>query len=85
MTMRWHQALTSLMEEGTAHCLVTVLQVQGSAPRAVGAKMVVTLKSTFDTVGGGNLEYEAINQARQSLADKLRQTYQREFILGDQN
>lgn len=61
----WLDALATLSE---AAVLVTVAAVEGSAPRAAGAKMVVTPERTFDTVGGGHLELRACDIARAMLA-----------------
>ena len=47
--------------------LVTVAHVAGSAPREAGARMIVTPVQVFGTIGGGNLEYEAIRIARSRL------------------
>lgn len=49
--------------------LVTLVGVRGHAPRAAGAKMVVTADAVFDTIGGGNLEETAVSLARESLSD----------------
>ena len=43
---------------------MTVAAVRGHAPRAAGAKMVVTPTETWGSVGGGNLEAVAIDKAR---------------------
>ena len=55
----------------TAHstcALVTVVEVQGSAPREAGARMLVMPDGGFlGTIGGGALEWQAIAQARSSL------------------
>lgn len=48
---------------------VTVLSVQGSAPREVGAAMLVRAGDTLGSIGGGALEWEAMRIARQMLAD----------------
>lgn len=48
--------------------LITVAQALGSTPRAAGAKMVVTPDRLFDTIGGGHLEWRAIEIARAMLA-----------------
>ena len=48
--------------------LVTVARVEGSAPREVGAKMLVTAHTQFDTIGGGHLEHRAFDIARSMLA-----------------
>lgn len=46
---------------------VTVRETKGSAPRDAGATMWVTKNSTDGTIGGGNLEFQAIDQARKLL------------------
>ncbi|KAF3997148.1 xanthine dehydrogenase accessory protein XdhC [Glaciimonas immobilis] len=69
----WLNALTTLMKQPTAAnpaILITVAQVEGSGPRAPGAKMVVTSLAQFDTIGGGHLELCAIDIARQMLNEK---------------
>ena len=44
--------------------LVQVSAVEGSVPREVGAWMAVFTDSLVGTVGGGHLEFEAIDQTR---------------------
>ncbi len=61
----WLNALTTLQEPAI---LVTVAQVEGSAPRASGASMVVTTARQFDTLGGGHLELRAVETAREMLS-----------------
>ena len=46
--------------------LVTLTAVRGHAPRDAGAKMVVGVRETWDTVGGGNLEATAVDRARRA-------------------
>jgi xanthine dehydrogenase accessory factor len=47
--------------------LVTVVETAGSAPRDSGARMVVGQDGMFGTIGGGQLEFEAIAEARNRL------------------
>lgn len=47
---------------------VTLTQVSGSAPRAAGTVMLVTVDAAEGTIGGGQLEYMAIDEARAMLA-----------------
>ncbi|MGA9433987.1 MAG: xanthine dehydrogenase accessory protein XdhC [Roseobacter sp.] len=47
---------------------VVVAQVRGSAPRDVGASMLVWQKGFSGTIGGGSLEYTAIAAARDALS-----------------
>lgn len=48
--------------------LVTVETAKGSTPRDAGAWMVVGPQATLGTIGGGQLEYMAIDAARAMLA-----------------
>ncbi|MBW7055844.1 xanthine dehydrogenase accessory protein XdhC [Paracoccus bogoriensis] len=47
---------------------VRVISARGSTPREAGAEMIVTSHATQGTIGGGQLEYMAIDRARQMLA-----------------
>jgi xanthine dehydrogenase accessory factor len=47
---------------------VVVAEVQGSAPREVGASMLVWDGGQSGTIGGGALEYDAARDAREMLA-----------------
>ena len=47
---------------------VEVALTRGSAPREAGAIMMVTEGSILGTIGGGQLEYMAIDRARQMIA-----------------
>ena len=48
--------------------LVTIDSFEGSSPREVGAWMLVQANEVLGTVGGGNLEYQAIAHGRDVLA-----------------
>lgn len=67
MNKPWYLAVAQCHEVGEAYVLVTVLGAQGSTPREPGAKMVVTEDHTYDTIGGGQLEYLVTQDARQRL------------------
>lgn len=64
--------------------LVEVAATQGSTPREVGARMVVTARSEAGTVGGGHLEFLAVATARQALATSpgALPSFERRFALG---
>lgn len=66
--LSWLSACQQLEQQGEAYCIATVVACVGSVPRASGAKMVITRHSQFDTLGGGNLEYQVIAKARDSLS-----------------
>ncbi len=55
----WIGELCDLSAAGEATVLVTVAGIRGSAPRELGAKMIVSASETFGTIGGGQLEYQA--------------------------
>lgn len=67
--MSWLRAVQRLRERREPGVLVTLVDVRGHAPRAAGAKMVVSADAAWDSVGGGNLEAVAVERARALLAD----------------
>lgn len=48
--------------------LVSILATEGSAPRGAGTRMLVDDAGARGTIGGGQLEYRAVEQARAMLA-----------------
>ena len=58
---------TALLRDRAA-VLVSVDVTQGSAPREAGAWMAVFEDTVVGTIGGGHLEFEAIDEARRRLA-----------------
>lgn len=64
----WIEAVRALRAAREPAVLVTLTDVRGHAPREAGAKMVVSATATWATIGGGNLEEEAIGRARALLA-----------------
>jgi xanthine dehydrogenase accessory factor len=58
---------------------ITVTQTLGSVPREAGTWMVVTPSSIIGTLGGGNVEFQAIGYARQF---KLGDASTKRFALG---
>lgn len=65
--MNLNKKAIELEGSGTAFAWATVVNVKGSAPRQAGAKMIITNRETFGTVGGGSLENEVIKDAREQL------------------
>ena len=64
----WIHDLARLAASDTPAVLVTVAAARGSVPRAPGAHMVVSADATAGTIGGGQLEYRAIDIARGLLS-----------------
>ncbi|RTL30886.1 MAG: xanthine dehydrogenase accessory protein XdhC [Burkholderiales bacterium] len=70
LACEWEQA-------GQRAMVITVSQSQGSTPRDAGTRMLVKadglagsiLGTLFGTIGGGHLEWQAIDLARQALAE----------------
>ncbi len=77
----WIDELSDLTAAGERVVLVTVAGIRGSAPREVGAKMVVTASDTFGTIGGGQLEYQCTRIACDMLGDEETPAL-RKFPLG---
>ena len=55
--LRWFEAVADCEQRGEPYVLVTVVGVTGSVPREPSSKMVITGEHTWDTIGGGHLEY----------------------------
>lgn len=68
---RWYEGLAQYQQRGVAHVLATIVAVNGSVPRALQAKMVITENAICDTLGGGGLEHDVIATARQLLSGEL--------------
>ncbi len=78
----WIDDLSEQMADGNACVLVTVAGVRGSAPREVGAKMLVTERETIGTIGGGQLEYKCTQIACNTLRNSEDDSQLRKFTLG---
>jgi xanthine dehydrogenase accessory factor len=61
------QELKDFLASADRIALVEVAGTKGSTPREAGAFMLVSPKATHGTIGGGQLEYMAIDKARQML------------------
>ena len=66
----WIDELSDLAAAGESCVLVTVAGIRGSAPREIGAKMIVTATDTIGTIGGGQLEYQSTRGAVKMLNDQ---------------
>ncbi|MER8641909.1 xanthine dehydrogenase accessory protein XdhC [Mesorhizobium sp. M1252] len=65
------QSLRAFLASADRFALVEVASTKGSTPREKGAFMLVSQAATFGTIGGGQLEYMAIDKARQMLFSPL--------------
>jgi xanthine dehydrogenase accessory factor len=58
------------LSEGRRICVATIIKREGSAPREVGAKMVVSSDGrSAGSIGGGGAEKAILDRMRQALAD----------------
>lgn len=61
---------------GRAAVVVSVDRIKGSTPRNEGTRMLVSLTEVHGTIGGGHLEWQAIDMAHQALRGWAGQTPQ---------
>ena len=67
--MRTWSVVAEMLASHGRCALVTVAEVRGSAPREPGARMVIAPDGGFrGTIGGGELEWQAIGAAREVLS-----------------
>jgi xanthine dehydrogenase accessory factor len=59
--------LRTFLDGTAAAVLVTVSEARGSTPREAGAIMIVSADGIWGTIGGGQLEFMAIGNARDML------------------
>ena len=64
----WIDALAELQRRGEPCVLVTVVEERDSTPRSAGAKMLVSGERAWDSIGGGHLEFRAMQIAREMLS-----------------
>jgi xanthine dehydrogenase accessory factor len=79
----WPNEILTLLDAEATVARVVVARVRGSAPREVGACMLVSDTGMRGTIGGGRLEWEAIEASRALLADaSAPAACVRKFVLG---
>ncbi|WP_452221784.1 xanthine dehydrogenase accessory protein XdhC [Lacinutrix salivirga] len=74
----WLNLLLKFSTEQQPIALVTVTKCLGSTPCVVGSRMIVTKdKEIFGTIGGGKLEFKAIDEAIIAIAENkiIESTY----------
>ncbi|WP_213073710.1 xanthine dehydrogenase accessory protein XdhC [Acinetobacter ihumii] len=85
--LQWWRDLVEWQAQGVAAVLVTVVRADGSTPREVGASMLLRLDQQqqiqqSDTIGGGHLEFQAIDIAKNMLLSlDARQQFVERFNL----
>lgn len=69
MNIRWQTAVAELDAQHIPYVIVTIIGVEGSAPRDAGTKMVVSKEDIYGSIGGGNLEFICMQKARELLME----------------
>src|SRR5436190_3042743 len=64
------KSLAAFLGAARAVAFVEVAEAKGSTPREKGAWMLVSPTAIFGTIGGGQLEFMAIDKARQVLRNR---------------
>jgi xanthine dehydrogenase accessory factor len=81
--MRAFRRLIDAIEAEGSAALVTLARVEGSSPREAGARMVVRPSGGFHgTIGGGALEFAALDAAQTALRAGRGPAFRRSLALG---
>ena len=78
--MSWIADLRRVLDEQPC-VLVTLNLISGSAPRESGSRMIVTAAEITGSIGGGNLEFQAMEKAR-DLLENRKDRYQEQVLYG---
>ena len=66
-----YEKLNELLFSNIPFVMVTLVDVVGSSPQNGGSKMLVTQDGLYGgTIGGGKVEFKAINEAKSLLENK---------------
>ena len=70
-----YEKLNELLFSNVPFVMVTLVDVIGSSPQNAGSKMLVTQDGLYaGTIGGGKVEFKAINAAQELLENKSNRT-----------
>ncbi|MGH0054221.1 MAG: XdhC family protein, partial [Sphaerochaetaceae bacterium] len=83
--VRLNEPLLARQATGEAHILVRVVEKHGSAPCEVGFQLALFHDTTLmGTVGGGEIEARAIEEAQQMLANDQIQDHLKVYDLSNE-
>ena len=82
MSARVRDVAAAWVADGRRAVVVEVIATQGSTPRESGARMMVSADEIAGTIGGGHLEFVAINAARKMIASSSDEIREEKFALG---
>ena len=77
----WISFLRETKQRGETAIVITVAETKGSVPRDTGTKMIVTANDVHGTIGGGHLEFKAIDIAKNMITASGARAEHR-FVLG---
>ena len=69
--MLWTEELIKTIKRNEIVCRAMVVRSDGSTPRDIGANMMIFKNDIQGTIGGGNLEFEVIRNAREKMNSNL--------------
>ncbi|SFG47358.1 XdhC and CoxI family protein [Desulfotomaculum arcticum] len=73
--------IVNILKNNKKAALITLCQTSGSTPRKAGAKMLVFPNGkTIGTIGGGQLEYLAVQKAREVIDKKKPILFERDLV-----
>lgn len=78
----WPAAVIRLLAQESAVVRVLIAAHRGSVPRESGTLMLVTRDHSYGTIGGGHLEWHALQRARELLMNTVRTAEVQRVILG---
>jgi len=81
--MTWLNSFKKAITLYNGCVLLTVIETKGSTPCSVGDKIIFSNKqSTFGSIGGGNLEFQALTLAQVLLEKDANSTHLEKYPLG---
>ena len=82
--MEFYQKIVERLHQGKATVLLTLVRVEGSAPREPGAKMLIDHNGVVaGTIGGGRFEQQMVREAASVLATGRSALFEFEDQAGD--
>src|SRR5665647_849502 len=70
-----YENIVALCQDGNPFVIATVVEAVGSTPRKIGSKMLILPDgSTMDTIGGGKVEHQIIQDALDCLRQGTSRT-----------
>ena len=81
--MTWLNSFKKAITQNNGCVMLTVIETKGSTPCSVGDKIIFSNKqSTFGSIGGGNLEFQALTLAQDLLNKETNVTHLEKYPLG---